>query len=156
MLCAGKPSCDRLRSDASASPIGTPDSISRQLLIGRDAVRRMFLPHPIRVIGARAYQPVEPFRLIDWRAMAKVSARMVRILEPSSTPVLDIVLDFAGPLRDEPDYAPDELELAISVIAMRQGGDGRPDYGTCSPTENDACVTHPWYIGCWRHLRQRK
>jgi uncharacterized repeat protein (TIGR01451 family) len=93
------------------------DRLPSQLLIGRDAVRRMFLPDPMQVVGARAYQFGDPYRLIDWRATAKASALMVRILQPSSTPVLDIVLDFAGPLKDEPDYTPDELELAISVVA---------------------------------------
>lgn len=88
-----------------------------QLFIGRQAVHRQFLHDPMRAIGARAYQSGDPYRSIDWRATAKAGTLMVHILEPSSTPVLDIVLDFSGPRKDPPDYAPDELEMAISVTA---------------------------------------
>jgi uncharacterized protein (DUF58 family) len=88
-----------------------------QLLMGRDPVRRLFLPDPMRVIGARAYQSGDPYKLIDWRATAKAGSLMVHILEPSSTPVLDIVLDLAGPPKVPADYAPDEVELAVCVAA---------------------------------------
>lgn len=91
--------------------------LASQRLLGPDAVRRQYLPDPMRVIGARDYHSGDPYRSIDWRATAKTNRLMVRVLEPSSTPVLDIVLDFAGPLRDSPDYTPDELECAISVVA---------------------------------------
>ena len=91
--------------------------VASQLLLGQDAARRQYLPDPMRVIGARNYQSGDPYRSIDWRATAKTNKLMVRILEPSSTPVLDLVLDFSGPARDPPDYAPDELECAISVVA---------------------------------------
>lgn len=86
-------------------------------LLGRDAVRRPFLADPMRVIGARRYQSGDPYRMVDWRATARAATLMTRILEPSSTPVLDIVLDFAGPVKPEKDYAPDELEFAICVVA---------------------------------------
>lgn len=91
--------------------------LATQLLLGQDAARRYYLPDPMRVIGARHYHSGDPYRSIDWRATAKTNQLMVRVLEPSSTPVLDIVLDFTGPLRDPPDFAPDELECAISVVA---------------------------------------
>lgn len=91
--------------------------LASQLLLGPDAARRQYLPDPMRVIGARGYQSGDPYRSIDWRATAKTNNLMVRVLEPSSMPVLDIVLDFTGPARETADYAPDELECAISVVA---------------------------------------
>lgn len=91
--------------------------VASDQLLGRDAVRRPFLPDPMRVIGARRYQSGDPYRMVDWRATARAATLMTRILEPSSTPVLDIVLDFTGPAKPEKDYAPDELEFAICVVA---------------------------------------
>jgi len=105
--------------------------LASQLLLGQDAARRRYLPDPMRVVGARDYHSGDPYRSIDWRATAKANKLLVRVLEPSSTPVLDIVLDFAGPLRDPQDVAPDELECAISVVASlaRLGSEHRMAVG---------------------------
>lgn len=86
-------------------------------ILGRDAVRRLFMADPIRIVGARDYTPGDPYRLIDWRASARVGNLMVRLIEPSTTPAVDILIDFAVPTRANKNFEPDELEFAISIAA---------------------------------------
>jgi hypothetical protein len=38
-------------------------------VIGPYAIRRLFQPDPIRIVGARDYVPGDPYRYIDWRVM---------------------------------------------------------------------------------------
>jgi uncharacterized protein (DUF58 family) len=86
-------------------------------ILGRDPARRLPFTDPLRRVGARPYAPGDPVRLIDWRATARSGAIMVNELEPSSTPTMQIALDFRvrNPQGDR--FEPDELELAISVAA---------------------------------------
>jgi uncharacterized protein (DUF58 family) len=85
-------------------------------MLGRDAARRLYMTDPIRVLGAREYVCGDPFRAVDWRATARLDKLMVRIYEPSATPVVDLVLNIATPARAG-NYEPDELEFVISVAA---------------------------------------
>ncbi|MGH7030348.1 MAG: DUF58 domain-containing protein, partial [Stellaceae bacterium] len=82
-------------------------------ILGKDAARRIFLTDPLRAVGAREYTPADPYRSIDWRATARLGALMVRVFEPSTTPVVDLVLNFRIPTFSSGNTEPDELEFAI-------------------------------------------
>lgn len=86
-------------------------------LSGRTSAQRQLVTDPLRTIGARDYLSGDPMRLVDWRATARRGALMVRQLESSTTPTVQLVLDFRvrEPRGDR--YEPDELEFAISVAA---------------------------------------
>lgn len=86
-------------------------------ILGKDAALRAFLTDPLRAVGAREYAPGDPYRVIDWRATARLGALMVRVFEPSTTPVVDLVLNFRVPSFSSGNHEPDELEFAISVAA---------------------------------------
>jgi uncharacterized protein (DUF58 family) len=90
-------------------------------ILGRDAARRSYLTDPIRTIGARDYTHGDPYRLIDWRATARLAKLMVRILEPSTTPILDIVVNIRTPGAERYNYEPDDLEFVLSVTASLAG-----------------------------------
>jgi uncharacterized protein (DUF58 family) len=86
-------------------------------LVGRTSARRRLLSDPLMTLGARDYVSGDPMRLLDWRATARRGALMVRQLEPSTAPTVQVALDFhiRAPRGDR--YEPDELEFAISVAA---------------------------------------
>jgi uncharacterized protein (DUF58 family) len=88
---------------------------SRQLL-GRQAAQN-HLPDPLRKLGAREYRSGDPLRTIDWRATARRSSLMVREIEPSSSPALQIILSFRIHAHSADWVEPDELEFAISLAA---------------------------------------
>ena len=46
---------------------------------------------------------------------------MVRILEPSTTPILDIVVNIRTPGAERYNYEPDDLEFVLSVAASLAG-----------------------------------
>lgn len=79
--------------------------------------RRALSPDPLRVVGMRDYRSGDPLRAVDFRASARRGSLMVRELEPSATPGLQLVLDFEVRNPREDPVEPDELELAISVTA---------------------------------------
>lgn len=83
--------------------------------LGPRPARHPYLTDPMSVIGARHYVAGDPYRMIDWRATARAGRLQVRQLEPSLTPVMDLVLDVSR--RDwRVGYDdPDEVEFAISV-----------------------------------------
>ena len=86
-------------------------------VLGPLRARRAFMPDPLRVVGTRDYRSGDPLRSVDFRASARRGSLMVRELEPSATPGLQIVLDFQVPSPRADPVEPDELELAISVSA---------------------------------------
>jgi uncharacterized protein (DUF58 family) len=91
--------------------------VASNQIVGREAVRRILLTDPIRTIGVREYAPGDPHRIIEWRASARAGSLMVRVFEPSTTPALDIVLNFSVPATGPNQYEPDELEFLISIGA---------------------------------------
>jgi uncharacterized protein (DUF58 family) len=96
-------------------------SIASNALVGRDNIRRLLLTDPLRVIGAREYVTGDAYRTIDWRASARVGSLMVRLHEPSTMPILDIVLDFGTMSTVLQNPESDVLEFAISVAASIAG-----------------------------------
>jgi len=86
-------------------------------ILGRDAARRNFLTDPVRTIGTREYTRGDPYRSIDWRASARRDTLMVRVSEPSTTPILDIVLNFLTTTSGGDSWEHDGMEFAISVAA---------------------------------------
>jgi len=97
-------------------PLVMRDPGSNQIL-GRDAARRWLFSDPLRAVGARDYAPGDPMRFVDWRATARRGSLMVRELEPSTTPTVQIVLNFRASASRALRYEPDEIEMAISVAA---------------------------------------
>jgi uncharacterized protein (DUF58 family) len=88
---------------------------SRQLLGTHTAHNH--LPDPLRTLGAREYRNGDPLRTIDWRATARRSTLMVREIEPSTSPALQIILSFRIHAHSADWVEPDELEFAISLAA---------------------------------------
>jgi uncharacterized protein (DUF58 family) len=86
-------------------------------ILGRDAARRNFLTDPVRTIGTREYTHGDPYRSIDWRASARRDTLMVRVSEPSTTPILDIVLNFQTATSGRDGWEQEGMEFAISVAA---------------------------------------
>ena len=86
-------------------------------MLGRDAARRNFLTDPVRTIGTREYTQGDPYRSIDWRASARRDILMVRMSEPSTTPILDIVLNFQTATSGWDSWEHEGMEFAISVAA---------------------------------------
>lgn len=84
-------------------------------LLGRNGARRWLFADPLRTVGARDYAPGDPMRLVDWRASARRGALMVRELEPSTTPTMQILLNFQIADPRDMRLEPDEVEFAISV-----------------------------------------
>jgi uncharacterized protein (DUF58 family) len=105
---------DRLIVYPKIFPVRVGRLPSNQVL-GRDAARRKFLTDPIRTIGAREYVAGDPYRTIEWRASARARKLMVRVFEPSTTPILDIVLNFQPAALGWDRWQSDRLEFAISI-----------------------------------------
>lgn len=111
---AKQPQIDRLIVYPKLFPLQLRGLPANQLL-GRNAVRRPMLTDPLRVIGAREYQRGNSYRAIDWRATARRDRIMVRMFEPSTTPVLDIVMNFQTTTQGWSQTEADALEFAISI-----------------------------------------
>jgi uncharacterized protein (DUF58 family) len=105
---------DRLIVYPKIFPVHVGRLPSNQVL-GRDAARRTFLTDPIRTIGTREYVSGDPYRTIEWRASARTGKLMVRVFEPSTTPILDIVLNFQPALPGWDRWQSDKVEFAISI-----------------------------------------
>jgi uncharacterized protein (DUF58 family) len=88
---------------------------SRQLTGTRAA--HHLLADPLRMLGTREYRSGDALRTIDWRATARRSTLMVREMEPSSSPALQIILSFRIHTQSVDRVEPDELEFAISLAA---------------------------------------
>jgi uncharacterized protein (DUF58 family) len=91
--------------------------LASQQLLGATAARRLLSPDPLRTVGARAYSPGDPLRLVDWRSTARRGSLMVRELEPSSAPCVELVLNVRIEAPHADRIEPDELEFAMSVTA---------------------------------------
>ena len=117
---AFEPKIDRLLVLPKFFPLAV-GSIASNALVGRDHIRRLLLTDPLRIVGAREYVAGDAYRTIDWRASARAGSLMVRLYEPSTTPILDIVLDLGTMSAALHDPELDVLEFAISVAASIAG-----------------------------------
>ena len=115
---ATRPATDRLIVYPKIFPVQLAGLPSQQLL-GRTAVRRHMLADPVRTMGTREYRPGDSYRAIDWRASARRDAIMVRVFEPSTTPALDIVVNFLAATHGWSRWETDGLEFALSVASTR-------------------------------------
>jgi uncharacterized protein (DUF58 family) len=93
------------------------DPAGARTLCGTAPARPPQLLDPLRVLGARDYRSGDPLRSIDWRATARRTSLMVREVEPSTTPLLQIILNFQVRSAAGDRVEPDELEFAVSVAA---------------------------------------
>lgn len=91
--------------------------LSSNQIIGRDPIRRILHTDPVRTVSARNYVAGDPYRLIDWRTTARAGGLMVRVFEPSTTPLVDIILNFSVPAFISRNVEPDESEFLISIGA---------------------------------------
>jgi len=113
---AGVSATDTLVVFPRIAPVAM-DRLSSNSLIGRDPIRRILHTDPVRTISSRKYVAGDPYRLIDWRTTARTGGLMVRVFEPSTTPLVDIVLNFSVPYHISQDIEPDETEFIISIGA---------------------------------------
>jgi uncharacterized repeat protein (TIGR01451 family) len=107
---------DRLIVYPKIFPVQLAGLPSNQFL-GRNAARRHILTDPVRTIGTREYRAGDPYRAIDWRASARRDSIMVRMFAPSTTPVLDIVVNFLAAAHGWSHWETDGFEFALSVAA---------------------------------------
>ncbi|MBP7766745.1 MAG: DUF58 domain-containing protein [Syntrophaceae bacterium] len=113
---AGVSATDTLVVFPRIAPVAM-DRLSSNTIIGQDPLRRILHTDPVRTVSAREYIAGDPYRMIDWRTTARTGGLMVRVYEPSTTPLVDIVLNFSVPSYISRDVEPDETEFIISVGA---------------------------------------
>jgi uncharacterized protein (DUF58 family) len=78
---------------------------------------RPLLEDPLRIQGARPYQPGDSPRQIHWRATARLGELQTRLLERSAAPVLALFLDVNTFEHFWEGIRTGELEWAISLTA---------------------------------------
>ncbi|MCO6453176.1 MAG: DUF58 domain-containing protein [Caldilineales bacterium] len=72
---------------------------------------------PLRTVGVRDYHPEDDFRRLHWKASARRQQLQTRVLEPSLTRNLVVVLNVATLAQTWQGVLPDALEQAVSVAA---------------------------------------
>jgi len=97
-------------------PVGGQEIPSNQL-IGLVRARRRIVEDPLRLAGIREYAPGDPMRRIHWKATARQGELQSKLLEPSTT--ADILLLLNVSTFDPPwlGLREDRLELAIITVA---------------------------------------
>lgn len=96
--------------------IDMPSPLSRRI-IGEQAIRRVILTDPSRMVGVRGYQPGDPLRHVEWRASARTQELLVRVFEPTTDLALAIFLNFRVPTLTWISDGTQELEFCISLAA---------------------------------------
>lgn len=84
---------------------------------GERTTARQWLLDPSQVIGARDYQPEDPFRRIHWKATARANRLQSKIYPPTIEHVLAIFLDTRTTPNVTMGIEPALLELGIAAAA---------------------------------------
>jgi uncharacterized protein (DUF58 family) len=73
----------------------SPDEIGLPFreALGDASTRRSLVEDPIRIAGAREYRPDDPLRRMHWKATARTGQLQVRIVDPSTTAQIIVVLN---------------------------------------------------------------
>jgi len=61
--------------------------------LGDTRQARQLLTDPTRIVGTRDYRPDDPFRLIHWKATARLGSLQVRLTEPATTQQMAVFLN---------------------------------------------------------------
>jgi uncharacterized protein (DUF58 family) len=85
-------------------------------LVGETAVPRNIYEDVSRTIGARDYQPGDPFKRIHWKASARHTPLQVRQYESTTRLSLLLILDVDSFCR-EPEGDEELFELAVTTVA---------------------------------------
>jgi uncharacterized protein (DUF58 family) len=74
---------------------------------------RQLLTDPTRIVGTRDYRPDDPFRLIHWKATARLGSLQVRLTEPATTQQMAVFLNI-----DTFEHYWEGLDLAMAEHAI--------------------------------------
>jgi uncharacterized protein (DUF58 family) len=85
-------------------------------LLGQQRPPRSLFEDPSRLAGVRAYQPGDPLNRIHWKVTARHGSLHSKVLEPSTTPTIALVLAIDPSAMGHPDDD-ESVEYAISVVA---------------------------------------
>lgn len=88
-----------------------------QLPLGEMVALRRLIEDPMRNMGARDYQPGDPFRRIHWKATAHRGALQTRVFEHTSDPTTMILLNVMTFPEDWYGVEVERFEWAVSVAA---------------------------------------
>jgi uncharacterized protein (DUF58 family) len=96
---------------------------------GDRRVQRRLFEDPVRVIGVRDYQPHDSFRMVHWKASARVGNLQTKVFEPTRGTTLVIALNIATFVQHWRGVWPDMMEYAITVSASIAAWAVEQDYG---------------------------
>jgi uncharacterized protein (DUF58 family) len=82
---------------------------------GERKAHRRLLEDPLRTIGVRDYSPEDSLRYVHWKATAHRGELQVRVLEPTTTPNLVILLNIATFEHHWQGFIPELLERTVSL-----------------------------------------
>jgi len=85
--------------------------------LGELSTARRIVSDPLRLAGARDYQPGDNIRYIHWKATARRGSLQTKVFDPSAHQEIVIFLNSQTMVRAYEGYVPDALETAIVVSA---------------------------------------
>lgn len=85
--------------------------------LGEFNTPRRILADPLRLAGARDYQPGDSIRYIHWKATARRGSLQTKVFDPSAHQEMVIFLNSQTLTRAHEGYVPDILETAIVIAA---------------------------------------
>jgi uncharacterized protein (DUF58 family) len=85
--------------------------------LGEARTRRALIEDPVRIAGAREYQPDDPLRRIHWKATARTGELQVRLLDPSTTAQIIVVVNLNTFQHVWQGVDLDRMESTIEVAA---------------------------------------